>query len=218
MRTSTISLFLVFLCVVDAHSQDYRVLYAKNARNANRKKIETGDVLSRNDIVVIKKNGNIALDVESKIDLILGEGRHNIDSINKLHTIRYQNHDSLKNVLQKRGLLDCQSKLDAWIVPGANRSHFSPNRIHIFGGDIKSVKPDSTKAVSIKWKNPDKDYKGNYLVIVQDAFNKAYLTILETEESSVSFYPGKYDHQYMLYSIRAEDCRGSAIYGIEVSR
>jgi hypothetical protein len=55
----------------------------------------------------------------------------------------------------------------------------------------KSVKPDSTKAVSIKWKNPDKDYKSIYLVIVQDAFNKAYLALLETKETSISFYPIK---------------------------
>jgi hypothetical protein len=72
MRISAIGIFLVILCVVEGHSQDYRVLYAKNARKHDRKKIETGDVLSRNDIVVIKKNGSIALDLESKIDLILG--------------------------------------------------------------------------------------------------------------------------------------------------
>ena len=207
---------LIFLYPYNGYSQDFLVLEAKRAFRQNGKKIKKGDLLSKREIVTIKEDGKMILDVESTIDLALSAGVHDIDSLNTINTIRYQNHDSLVNVLEKRGLLPCKFRYQVWLVLGTNR-HYEADRIAISNPEKIKVNHGASTPVSIEWNNPDKKYKGDYLVIIRDAFTQGFIDILETSNNSISLYPENYDHQYMIYYIQAEDCRASRIHKIEVT-
>lgn len=214
MRTSIISIFLILLYTASANGQDYEVLETKRSFKQNGDKIRTGDFLDKYEIVLIKEKGHLTLDVESPIHLKLAAGKHNIDSLSNLLAVRYKKHNSLMNILENRGLLECKFKYKVWVVPGTNR-HYEADRIKVLEEDILPIQ-GSDEPITLNWENPDKKYHGNYLLTIQDAFSKGFIAILETDEQSISFYPGKYGHQYMLYRVIAEDCRASRIYNIKV--
>ncbi len=215
MRTGII--FFMLLNTFYGYGQDFLVLEAERAFRQNGKKIKKGELLYKKEIVTIRKNGKMILDVESTIDLALSPGVHNIDSLNTVNTIRYKNHDSLVHVLEQRGLLPCKFRYKVWVVPGTDRP-YEADRISVLNGKLIRVDRGAVDPVLIEWNNPDKKYRGPYLVILRDAFSKGFIDILETQDNSISVYPQNYDHQYMFYYIQAKDCRASRLHNIEVKR
>ncbi len=98
---------------------------------------------------------------------------------------------------------------------GSNR-HYEVDRIASEDEGVIVARKKSTSPISIEWANPDRKYKGSYVVVLRDAFNNGFIDILETEVESISFDPRKYGHRYILYFVKAEDCRASRTYKIEV--
>ena len=214
MRTIILSSFLSLLFTIYSHGQNYEVLEAKRSFKQGGEKIRKGDLVSKNEIVLIREKGYLTLDIETPIDLKLAPGKHNIDSLSTRLAISYKKHEGLENILKKKGILECKFKYEVWIVPGTTR-HYEADRIVVSEEHI-SVSKNSSESMTINWKNPDKKYNGNYTVIIKDAFSKLFIDVLETDKPSLSFFPGKYGHQYMLYHVVAEDCRASRTYRIEV--
>ena len=211
-----LSVFFIFMFYFNADGQGYKVLEVKRSFNSHGAKIKKDDFLSKNETVLIREKGYLTLDIEAPINLKLAAGRHNIDSLSTQLARAFEKHLHFEDILKHRGILECKFVYEVWIVPGTNR-HYEADRITVSEENL-SVKRQSADSVSLHWKNPDKKYRGSYLLIIKDAFNKLFVDVLETVEPSVTFYPGKYDHRYMLYHIVAEDCRASRTYRIEVKQ
>lgn len=218
LQTLFVMLSLILLSSICGHGQGYEVLDAKRCYYQSGRKIKIGDILNQKEIVHVKKNGYMTIDVQSPRNLKLSEGWHNIDSLLAVLTVKYDRHISWSNFLKQKGLLGCKFAYKTWIVPGSNR-HYEADRIVVPGKGIMSVNGDSLEPINLKWSNPDDSYQGSYFVIVREAFNKGFFVdILETDSNSIPFYPAKYGYQYLFYTIMAEDCRASKLQKIEIKR
>ncbi|MEQ9097659.1 MAG: hypothetical protein RIF36_22470 [Imperialibacter sp.] len=208
---------LVFSSVaVAAQPKLFRVMLAKKAFDQNGNRIKTNAAISRYQTVLVKEGGSLEMDVESRLDLVLGPRTHDLDVLERQHSYRYRHHDSLKVVVFNKGIGNCKFSYRRIVVPGAPNGGFDASRIQIQGKLMTTIDKDSAAPLTITWENPDKKFKGKYFLVVQDAFNTAYLDVIETEATSVVIYPTSYDVPYMQYYIRADDCRGSVNNGIKV--
>jgi len=201
---------------VNAQPERFRVMLAKKAYDQTGKRIKTNAAISRYQTVIVKEGGSLEMDVESRLDLLLGPGTHNLDVLEGEHSYRYRHHDSLKTVVYNKGLGNCKFSYSRMVVPGAPNSGFDVSRIKVLSSTMTTVVNDIALPLTIAWENPDTKYHGKYFLIVQDAFNTAYLEVVETADTSAELYPASYDVPYLQYYIRAADCRGSANYGIKV--
>ena len=209
------SLFLIAQHLAAGQPELFRVMLAKKAFDGNGQKIKTNAAINRYQTVLVKEGGSLEMDVESRLDLVLGPGSHNLDELERQHSYRYRHHDSLKLVIYNKGMLNCKFQYQQLVVPGASNTGYDPARIRVQSKPLTTFDPDPEKELTIAWENPNDSYKGNYLLVIQDAFNTAYLDLIETKNTSVTIYPASYDVPYLQYFIRAEDCRGSAEYGLK---
>ncbi len=214
MKLLIIALTLMFIGFPDCWAQNFTVVEAKRAYKKNGKKIKKGELLKSYEQIVVKEKGLLSLDVGSPIPLKIAVGTHHIDSLAINHLISIRRHDSLLNLLETKGLLTCKFKYQTWIVPGTNR-HYEADRIKVINQNIVAHKT-STKPIIITWENPDKKYGGSYLLTIQDAFNKGFVAIVETQEPTIALKADFYGHRYLLYRIVAEDCRASRLFKLEL--
>ena len=135
-------------------------------------------------------------------------GQYQLDSLIENLKYRYARHKKLYAILKDKELAECKFQYKAFIIPGSS-SHYEADRITISDQNIESISEDKT-LLNFSWKNPDKSYKGKYLVIVQEAYGQELLMdIIETMSTTASIDLKLYDEQFMQYSIKAEDCRSS---------
>ncbi len=102
-----------------------------------------------------------------------------------------------------------------WYVPGSDR-HFAADRIMMSPEEKIIATGHSEKPVEISWSNPDGNFDGSYYLIVQDAFNNGFVDVVESKSRKLLIFPGRYDHQYLKYHIKASDCRASGAHKIEI--
>lgn len=203
---------LIYMLIYSAfiYAQDFRVLDAKRSYKINGIKIRTGDRLSQEEIVIIKEKGLLTLDINYPRNLRLEAGRYRLDSLIEALKIRYARHKKHFALLELKNLNDCKFIYKIFIVPGSN-NHYEADRIRITGEKLKSSKNELTW-LDVSWENPDNNYQGTYLIIIQESFGQELLIdVTETEYNFASINLDKYDDQFMQYSIKAEDCRASRI-------
>lgn len=212
-----LSLVLLFSGILSltAISQTYTVEEAKKSFRANGEKIKKGNKIEKSEVVTIKEKGNMTVNIGIQALLKLTPGTHDIDSLSHDLVFRYDRHVQLTTDLNKRGLLSCTFNYQKWVVPGSTR-HYEVDRIAMDDDKKIVVKKNSSDSLTIGWANPDPKYVGNYILVLRDAFNNGFVDVIETEGESITFDPRKYAHQFMLYFVKAEDCRASLTYRIEV--
>lgn len=190
------------------YGQDFKVLEAKRAFKINGDKIRQGDSLNKEDSIVIKEKGILTLDINYPRKLTMETGQYRLDSLIEDLKFRYARHKRLHTLLKTKDLEECKFAYKLFRVPGSNK-HYEADRISISDHKIDTDNPDLME-LNISWENPDKNYRGKYLVILQEAFGQELLmNIIETSDFSASISLAKYDEQFMQYSIKAEDCRSS---------
>lgn len=203
---------LLFFCLVSNASwvagQDFEVLDSKRSYKENGKKIRKGDRLNKEDIVIIKEKGLLTLDINYPRNLTMERGRYRLDSLIEKLKYRYARHKKFHAELKNKGLANCKFRYKAMTVPGSGNI-YEADRIKISDQTYDSNKNDQN-ILDISWENPDKRYKGKYLVIVQEAYGQELLIdIMETADNAAFINIAKYDEQFMQYFIQAEDCRAS---------
>ncbi len=216
MRSRAILLVCIALIYsAFGYGQEYEVLDAKRSFRIGGDKIRKGDRLNNDDVVLIKDKGHLTLDINYPRKLSMDAGKYQLDSLIGKLKIRYANHKRLYALLEKEGLIDCHFAYQLLIVPGTN-SPYEAGRITVLEEKIESTNADSLK-LNVRWKNPDKNYQGNYSLIIQEAFGQELLIdVIETENSSATLNLYNYDEQYMHYSIMAKDCRASRAINIKL--
>ncbi|MEP5611986.1 MAG: hypothetical protein ABJP45_07035 [Cyclobacteriaceae bacterium] len=214
-RIIFLTLWVFAIQTTSVSGQSYTVEEAKKSFRANGDKIRKGDTIAKNEFVTVKEKGNMTININIQALLKLKPGTHDIDSLSRDLVFRYDRHVRLTTELNKRGLLSCNFKYEKWVVPGSSR-HYEVDRIAVDDDKTLVVRKKSSSLLTLKWTNPDRKYSGKYIVILRDAFNNGFIDVIETEEESLTFDPRKYSHQYMLYFVKAEDCRASLTYKIEV--
>ena len=75
---------------------------------------------------------------------------------------------------------------------------------------------NDTTELTLKWHNPDRKYQGKYYLILRDFYNRGFIDVVETDETSLTIQPARYGHRHMFYSILAQDCRASLRYKLSV--
>lgn len=198
-----------------AYGQYYDVLEAKKSYRDNGEKLKKGERVYRNDIVTVKRKGELLLRSATFVNPRLKPGRYDIDSLMTFDYARHKTHDSLKNVLRAKELLGCKFIYKMMVVPGSNK-HYEVGRIEVDSRPIVNLKKNRAKARIVKWSNPNGRYQGTYVVILQDAESKSFLDVIETAEQEIPIDFLKYNHPLIQYSIKAEDCRASHTYGIRI--
>ena len=193
----------------------YEVLEAKKARKENGKKIKKGDFLSKEDVIQIAEKGGLTLDVESAMHMKLAPGAYTVGIESARHNEWYDTHLELTKLLKKKGMIMCKFRYKTLVVPGSDR-HYEVDRIELDQKGLVRIYSDTT-ALTISWVNPNYRYKGGYHLVVRDYYNQGFIDIIQTNEDTLTFYPGKYGHKHMYYNIIADDCRASLRYKIEVN-
>jgi len=214
-RILALSLLVSTFLVARVSSQSFTVKEAKKSYKANGEKIKKGDKIDNNEIVTIRDKGHMTVNINIQALLKLTPGTHHLDSLSRDLVFRYDRHVRLTTELNKRGLLSCNFNYEKWVVPGST-SHYEVDRIAVDDDKTIVVRKKSSNQLTLGWTNPDRKYSGNYIVVLRDAFNNGFIDVIEIGEESLTFDPRKYGHQYMLYFVKAEDCRASLTYKIEV--
>ena len=208
-------LILIFYLSSFATPGQYGVLEAKKITNQNGDKVRKGDFLLKTDTISIAEKGHLTLDVESAMRMKLASGMYIVGEESERHNEWYSTHLRLTNKLKRLGLISCKFRYKTLVVPGSDR-HFEVDRIEIDQKGLVVINSD-TVSLSIKWANPDYKYKGTYYLVIRDFYNQGFIDILETEEDHLEFYPARYGHKHIYYSIITETCRASLRYKIEVN-
>lgn len=185
---------------------------AKRSYHQNGKKIKKGHSLNGNKTVLVKEKGYLILDLDHPRNLKITTGEYRLDSLINRVKIKYSRHQKWVAFLEARGLLNCKFAYKTLLVPGSNR-HYEIDRVEVVNIDTSlGVNAD----LAIQWNNPDQNYRGKYLILLQEASSELFVDILETDESTISLDLRKYKLPYLTYSILAEDCRASRPQKIEV--
>lgn len=200
--------FGMLICAVAAHGQDFKVLEAKRAFKTDGSKIKQGDLLTPHDSVVVKEKGLLTLDINYPRNLTMEAGRYRLDTLFEELKYKYARHKRLVAMLEKRGLSECRFAYTVFRVPGSG-SHYESGRIAILAHKVAPATRDDIQ-LSISWENPDKQYAGAYLVILQEGYGQELLIdVIETQGTTASVNVAKYKESFMQYTIQAEDCRSS---------
>ena len=146
--------------------------------------------------------------------LRLGAGSYKINEEAKRHNAWYARHLELTNFLKREGLLGCKFRYKTLAVPGSNRHH-EVDRIELDQKGLVRIKNESDSLV-IKWRNPERKYKGKYYLVVRDFYNQGFVDVIETEAETITLFPATYGHRHMFYNVLAENCRASLRYKLEV--
>lgn len=214
MRILLIGMAILFYVQI-AFGQSYRVLEAKKVFRIDGEKVKKNQMLYGSDTIDIREKGYLLLDVESAMDLKLAPGRYHVRTESRRLNEWYDQHLFWTKYLKKNNLIMCKFSYKTLVVPGSDR-HYEIDRIEMDQKSLVSI-PSDTTALSLNWTNPDYRFKGTYYLIVRDFYNNGFIDILETNENTLTFYPGKYGHKHMIYNIMASDCRASFRYKIEVN-
>lgn len=193
----------------------YKVLEAKKVRTLDGGKVKKGGFLSKEDQIQIAANGGLTLDVESAMHMKLGPGAYTVGVESVRHNEWYNTHLELTKLLKKKGMIMCKFRYKTLVVPGSDR-HYEVDRIELDQKSLVRINSDTT-ALTINWVNPDYRYKGGYHLVIRDYYNQGFIDIIQTDEDTLTFYPGKYGHKHMYYNIIADDCRASLRFKIEVN-
>ena len=213
MRTS---IFTLLICIFSVtFSQSYEVLEAKKVYRTDGSKVKKGQKLYRIDTINIDDKGYLYLDIESTMDLKLAPGSYNIGQEARRLNSWYNTHLNWTTYLKKKGLIMCKFKYKTLAVPGSNR-HYEVDRIELDQKGLVKIKSD-TAALIVSWSNPEYKYKGTYYLIVRDFYNNGFIDIIETTDTELTFYPGKYGHRHMYYNVMAGNCRASLRYKLQVN-
>lgn len=201
-------MYLMLTYSTSVVAQGFEVLEEKRAFKTNGGKIRKGDKLSKEEKVIIKENGFLTLDINYPRNLTMEAGQYQLDSLIENLKYRYSRHKKLYGILEDKELAECKFRYKAFVIPGSS-SYYEADRITISDQNIESISEDTT-LLNFSWKNPDKSYKGKYLIIVQEAYGQELLMeIIETMSTTTSINLTHHDEQFMQYSIKAEDCRSS---------
>ncbi|MEP1032915.1 hypothetical protein [Ekhidna sp.] len=207
-------IILLIGCTPFAQAQ-YEVLEAKKVRNHSGEKVKKGDFLSKEDKIDIAAKGGLTLDVESAMHMKLAPGAYVVGVESARHNVWYDTHLALTKVLKQKGMIMCRFTYKTLAVPGSDR-HYEIDRIELDQKGLVRINNDTT-SLTISWVNPNYRYKGGYHLVIRDFYNQGFIDIIETDEETLTFYPGKYGHKHMYYNIIADDCRASLRYKIEVN-
>ncbi len=210
-----IYLTLIIILSPFASIGQYEVLEARKVKDQNGDKVKKGDFLSREDKIQVASKGGITLDVESAMHMKLGPGVYQVGTESTRHNEWYNTHLALTKKLKQEGMIMCKFRYKTLAVPGSDR-HYEVDRIELDQSGFDRINHDTTR-LTISWVNPDYRYKGGYRLVIRDYYNNGFVDIIETNEDTITFYPGKYGHKHMYYNIIADDCRASLRYKIEVN-
>ncbi|WP_436515473.1 hypothetical protein [Ekhidna sp. To15] len=210
-------LSIILIWVVSPHISigQYEVLEAKRVKNQQGDKVKKGDFLSKEDEIQIAAKGGLTLDVESAMHMKLAPGAYTIGVESARHNEWYNTHLELTKQLKQKGMIMCKFRYKTLVVPGSDR-HYEVDRIELNQKGLVRINSD-TAGLTISWVNPNYRYKGGYHLVIRDYYNNGFIDIIETDEDTITFYPGKYGHKHMYYNIIADDCRASLRYKIEVN-
>lgn len=214
-------LLLIFILLLSFSLSAQNTLVVK-ARKVflNGYKVKNRDTLTYQNHVVIKPKGKLELSGKSTKNLILNEGAYKIQEEYDKHLKRYQHHDSIYNVLLSKGLANCNFPYEVIMLT---------HNAHSYADDIKIQRDSSVSeewrgsyfsfvnvkektSIQINWTNPDSNYNGKYIIIVEDIFED-YKELLETKNSYYYFdltpYISEVLTPILIFTIIAEDCRES---------
>lgn len=207
--------FITVFIFTLATSAQYEVLEAKKVRMLDGSKVRKGDFLVKHDTIVIDTKGNLTLDVESAMHMKLASGTYIAGDESKRHNEWYDTHLALTKELKVKGMITCKFRYKTLAVPGSSR-HYEIDRIELDQTGIASIDSDTT-ALTVTWVNPDYRYTGGYHLVLRDFYNNGFIDIIQTNEKTITFYPGAYGHKHMYYNIIADDCRASLRFKIQVN-
>lgn len=206
---------ILILCLYPTISQaQYEVLEAKKVKKLSGDRIKKGDFLQKEDEISVAEKGGLTLDVESAMHMKLGPGAYKVGVESKRHNEWYDTHLALTKELKKKGMIMCKFVYKTIAVPGSNR-HYEVDRIELDQKPLVKIANDTT-ALTVSWNNPDYRFKGGYHLVVRDYYNHGFIDLIETDEKTVTFYPGKYGHRHIYYNVIADDCRSSLKHKIQV--
>lgn len=211
------SLLITFCFFSFLSYAQYEVLEAKKVKEHTGEKVKKGNFLSKEAIISIADKGYLTLDVESAMHMKLAPGRYLVGEESKRHNKWYNTHLALTKELKQKGMIMCHFNYKTLVVPGSSR-HYEIDRIELDQKGLVKIESDTTP-LTISWVNPDYSYKKGYHLILRDFYNQGFIDVIEIDDGSKSltFYPGKYGHKHMYYSIIADDCRASLRYKIQVN-
>ena len=156
----------------------------------------------------MKEGGFLRLDINYPRELLMEEGEHQLDVLIEDLKIRYSTHKKWEEYLAKRKLLNCKFAYKTMVIPGSNKLFFADKIKALHKKSTNSV--DDARVINITWENPEKRYKGNYHILIQESFGYKLLTdILTTEENQIAIPIQGFERSLKQYTILAEDCRSS---------
>ncbi|MEM6830398.1 MAG: hypothetical protein AAF551_07760 [Bacteroidota bacterium] len=214
MKFKTLLFLLISFITTSVRAQFYEVLEAKKVVQSDGSKIKKGRYINWRSVVTVKEKGFLMLDIESAMHLKLGPGTYDIHQEGKRLNAWYARHLSLTGLLKRKGIITCKFRYKTLVVPGSDR-HYEIDRIELNQKGVTTLKSD-TVSLKIEWANPDYQYKGSYYVVIRDYYNQGFIDVIETRETSLTLYPGRYGHRHMYYSVMAQNCRASLRYKLEV--
>ena len=207
--------FILFLLVAisfPCHAQQLKVERARNVSIVGGGRVKKGDVLSSDQTIRIKGNGEVKLWNQERWYIYLPTaGLFNLDSLFRKHKELNKVHDSIYTALETHGLLICNEPY---------KDKKEPLTI-----DETIVTHDGS--VLLNWERPTKDQsggvlrregigyeKGPFWILVQNRFDD-FLALRNTTESHLQVGIAKHRIEgSILCKVFTEQCQTVALYAI----
>lgn len=207
MRSFTLLVFSTLIASA-VFGQNYTVIHAKRSFRSDGQRLKVGSELKPQDTVFVNERGLLTLDINYPRNLTMEAGIHRLDSLIEDLKAKYVTHKRLVSLLNKKGISDCKFAYQAYAIPGSN-NHYVADRIGLLEESIDHINSDSV-LLSIVWKNPDKEYLGNHVIVLQQGYGQELLVHTEESDSNaVSVNIARRGFNFLQYSVIAEDCRSS---------